>query len=75
MSMKNITYKVFLTSMFFTAGMFLFLMWTGFNDQVSRSPLPQIMFTSFTIGLASFLLWITRVLSDIRKDIKNRDKE
>jgi len=68
--MKKIQYfalRIFLTLMFVTAGMFLYMIWRGGPD--SFGIINQLTFTSFVVGLGSFLVWITTVILEIKEKI------
>lgn len=65
--MKKLQYwtlRVFLTCMFLCAGLFLFMIWRGGPD--SFDIISKLTFTSFVFGLASFLIWITTVILEIK---------
>ncbi len=52
------------------ASLFLFMIWRGGPDKfdiVSKST-----FTSFVIGLASFLIWIVTIILDIKEKIEKK---
>ena len=53
--------------MFVTAGMFLYMIWRGGPD--SFGIINQLTFTSFVVGLGSFLVWITTVILEIKEKI------
>ena len=53
--------------MFITAGMFLSIIWLGGPD--SFGVINKLTFTSFVVGLASFLIWIVTIILEIRDRI------
>jgi hypothetical protein len=65
--MQQITYKSFVVSMVLCAALVLGMIWSK-GDPIE--PVPQIAATLFVLGLASFLLWFSSVLWDIRKRLK-----
>jgi len=71
--MKKIQFyslRIFLAMMFLTAGMFLYIIWRGGPD--SFGVINQITFTSFVVGLASFLVWIVTIILEIRNKIEKK---
>jgi hypothetical protein len=56
--------------MFITAGMFLSIIWKDGPD--SFGVINKLTFTSFIIGLASFLVWITTVIIEVKNRIEKR---
>ncbi|MFA6273750.1 MAG: hypothetical protein WC662_01175 [Candidatus Paceibacterota bacterium] len=67
---QYITLRIFLVLMFITAGLFLSIIWQGGPD--SFGVLNQLTFTSFVVGLASFLVWIVTIILEIRNKIEKK---
>jgi uncharacterized membrane protein YphA (DoxX/SURF4 family) len=71
--MKKIQYislRIFLVLMFVCAGLMLFMIWKGGPDEFNM--LTQFTFSSFIIGLGSFLIWIVTIILEIREKIENK---
>jgi len=64
--MKKIVYKSFLVNMFLCASLFLAVIW---GPKPPVEILPQLVATTFVVGLASFLVWVTKVLWEIHTKV------
>ena len=67
---QYITLRVFLVLMFLTAGMFLSIIWRGGPD--SFGVINKLTFTSFVVGLASFLVWLVTIIIEVRNKIEKK---
>ena len=55
-----------------TASLFLYFIWTLGPGPDEFTIINQTFFTTFVIGLASFLVWIVTVILDIKEKIEKR---
>lgn len=63
------TLRLFLVSMFVCAGIMLSFVWTAPNGPDHFGIPNQLAFTFFIIGLASFLVWVTTMVIEIRDKV------
>lgn len=66
------TLRIFLVTMFVCAGLFLTMVWTApQNGPDNFVLLPRFVATFFVTGLASFLVWIVTIISELRNKLHN----
>jgi hypothetical protein len=56
--------------MLVTAGMFLSIIWRGGPD--SFGLINKLTFTTFVVGLASFIIWIVTIILEIRNRVEKK---
>lgn len=70
-TVQYITLRLFLIMMICCASLFLSMIWrSGGPDNFDI--VNQLAVTSFVIGLASFLIWITTIILQIRDNIEKK---
>jgi hypothetical protein len=70
--LQKATLRIFLLCMVITAVLMLTAVWTTMAepDKGGPHPIMQYVFTFFIIGLASFLVWFTSMVLEIRDNLK-----
>ena len=69
-SMNTILFRSFLTCLISCASVVLAMIWV--QPETPPEYVPQIAVTLFIIGLASFLLWFTRVFRDMHRIMQEK---
>jgi uncharacterized membrane protein len=69
--MNTILYRIFLTCLTICASFVITMVWT--QAEHAPEPLPQILVTTFVTGLASFLLWFTRLFRDLHTQVTKKE--
>ena len=66
---QKITLAIFLISMLTCVDLALFLIWSPSHE---FNTVNRLLITLFIVGLASFLIWITIIIIEIRNKIEKR---
>ncbi|NCU28239.1 MAG: hypothetical protein EOM85_01035 [Candidatus Moranbacteria bacterium] len=66
---QKVSLIFFLSCMIVCAGLVIFMVW---NKPQDLGVINQITLTSFVVGLASFLTWVTTIVIDIKKGIEKK---
>lgn len=66
---QKIALRIFIVSMLLCATTVIFMVWMAPQEFGITN---KIAITSFVVGLASFLIWITTIILDIRNNVEKR---
>jgi hypothetical protein len=61
---QYITLRIFYVMMVITASLFLYIIWRGGPDNFGV--INKLTFTTFVVGLASFLIWVTAIILEVK---------